>query len=78
VLCTHKAAYKIPRLFFLTHTRRAPGSFKDFRSKYAAYVSEYYFVDFQLHQHEYDYLDYLPRLVSTRKLVEDGSREINN
>jgi hypothetical protein len=26
----------------------------------------------------YDYLDYLPRLVSTRKLVEDGSRNINN
>jgi hypothetical protein len=26
----------------------------------------------------YDYLDYLPRLVSTRKLVEDGSRDINN
>jgi hypothetical protein len=26
----------------------------------------------------YDYLDYLPRLVSTRKLVEDGSREINS
>jgi hypothetical protein len=25
-----------------------------------------------------DYLDYLPRLVSTRKLVEDGSRDINN
>jgi hypothetical protein len=26
----------------------------------------------------YDYLDYLPRLVSTRKLVEDGSRDISN
>jgi hypothetical protein len=26
----------------------------------------------------YDYLDDLPRLVSTRKLVEDGSRDINN
>jgi hypothetical protein len=26
----------------------------------------------------YNYLDYLPRLVSTRKLVEDGSRGINN
>jgi hypothetical protein len=26
----------------------------------------------------YDYLDYLPRLVSTRKLVEDVSRDINN
>jgi hypothetical protein len=26
----------------------------------------------------YDYLDYLPRLVSPRKLVEDGSRDINN
>jgi hypothetical protein len=26
----------------------------------------------------YDYLDYLPRLVSTRKLVEDGSLDINN
>jgi hypothetical protein len=26
----------------------------------------------------YDYLDYLPRLVSTRKLVEDGSRDTNN
>jgi hypothetical protein len=26
----------------------------------------------------YDYLDYLSRLVSTRKLVEDGSRDINN
>jgi hypothetical protein len=26
----------------------------------------------------YDYLDYSPRLVSTRKLVEDGSRDINN
>jgi hypothetical protein len=26
----------------------------------------------------YDYLDYLPRLVSTRKLVEDGSRGISN
>jgi hypothetical protein len=26
----------------------------------------------------YDYLDYLPRLVSTRKLVKDGSRDINN
>jgi hypothetical protein len=26
----------------------------------------------------YDYFDYLPRLVSTRKLVEDGSRDINN
>jgi hypothetical protein len=26
----------------------------------------------------YDYLDYLPRLVSTRKLVEDGPRGINN
>jgi hypothetical protein len=26
----------------------------------------------------YDYLDDLSRLVSTRKLVEDGSRDINN
>jgi hypothetical protein len=26
----------------------------------------------------YDYLDYLPRLVSTGELVEDGSRDINN
>jgi hypothetical protein len=26
----------------------------------------------------YDYLDDLPRLVSTRKLVEDGSHDINN
>jgi hypothetical protein len=26
----------------------------------------------------YDYLDDLPLLVSTRKLVEDGSRDINN
>jgi hypothetical protein len=26
----------------------------------------------------FDYFDYLSRLVSTRKLVEDGSRDINN
>jgi hypothetical protein len=60
------------------HTRRAPGSFKDFRSKYAAYVREYYFIDFQLHQHEYDYFDYSSRLVSPRKLVGNGFRDINN
>jgi hypothetical protein len=41
-------------------------------------VREYNHIDVWLHQLVYDYLDYLPRLVSTRKLVEDGSRGINN
>jgi hypothetical protein len=62
----------------LTQTRRAPGSFKDFVSKYATYVREYYFIDFQLHQHEYDYFDYSSQLVSIRKLVEIGYHAISN
>jgi hypothetical protein len=41
-------------------------------------VHKYHYVNVQLQRHMYDYLDYLPRLVSTRKLVEDGSRGINN
>jgi hypothetical protein len=41
------------------------------------------YIDYAVHRRDivfwaYDYLDYLPRLVSTRKLVEDGSRDINN
>jgi hypothetical protein len=41
------------------------------------------YIDYAVRRHDvvfwaYDYLDYLPRLVSTRKLVEDGSRDINN
>jgi hypothetical protein len=41
-------------------------------------VHKYYFIDFQLHQHEYDYFDYSSRLVSPRKLVGNGYRDINN
>jgi hypothetical protein len=41
------------------------------------------YIDYVVRRHDivfwaYDYLDYLPRPVSTRKLVEDGSRNINN
>jgi hypothetical protein len=41
------------------------------------------YIDYAVRRHDivfwaYDYLNYLPRLVSTRKLVEDGSRDINN
>jgi hypothetical protein len=41
------------------------------------------YVDYAVRRHDvvfwaYDYLDYLPRLVLTRKLVEDDSRAINN
>jgi hypothetical protein len=41
------------------------------------------YIDYVVHRRDivfwaYDYLDYFPRLVSTRKLVEDGSRDINN
>jgi hypothetical protein len=41
------------------------------------------YIDYAVHRHDiifwaYDYFDYSSRLVSTRKLVEDGSREINN
>jgi hypothetical protein len=38
----------------------------------------YDYINSRLHRLPDDYLDYLPRLVSTRKLVEDGSRGINN
>jgi hypothetical protein len=41
-------------------------------------VHEYSFIDFQLHQHEYDYFNYSSGLVSTRKLVEDSLCAINN
>jgi hypothetical protein len=53
-------------------------SSKILRSTYTSNVHEYYFIDFQLHQHEYDYFNYSSRLVSTSKPVEDGSRGINN
>jgi hypothetical protein len=41
------------------------------------------YIDYTVRRHDiifwaYDYLDYLPRLVSTRKLVEDGSCDLNN
>jgi hypothetical protein len=41
------------------------------------------YIDYPVRRHDlvfwaYDYLDYSPRLVSTRKLVEDSSRDINN
>jgi peptidoglycan/xylan/chitin deacetylase (PgdA/CDA1 family) len=74
VLRTHKAAYKIPRLFFLTHIRRAPGSFKDFRSKYAAYLHKYYYIGFRLLNN----VDYSYRLVLTENLVERDYYATNN
>jgi hypothetical protein len=45
--------------------------------------SQWLYIDYAVRRRDivfwaYDYLDYLPRLVSTRKLVEDGSRDINN
>jgi hypothetical protein len=41
------------------------------------------YIDYTVCRHDvvfwaYDYFDYSSRLVSTRKLVEDGSRDINN
>jgi hypothetical protein len=41
------------------------------------------YIDYAVRRHDvifwaYDYFDYSSRLVSTRKLVEDGSRDINN
>jgi hypothetical protein len=41
------------------------------------------YIDYTARRHDvvfwaYDYLDYLPQLVSTRKLVEDDSRDIDN
>jgi hypothetical protein len=41
------------------------------------------YIDYAVRRHDviflaYDYFDYPSRLVSTRKLVEDGSRDINN
>jgi hypothetical protein len=60
------------------HEESYQQSSKILRSTYTSNVHEYYFIDFQLHQHEYNYFNYSSRLVSTRKLVEDGSRVINN
>jgi hypothetical protein len=41
------------------------------------------YIDYAVRRHDivfwaYDYFDYSSRLVSTRKLVEDGSRDIDN
>jgi hypothetical protein len=58
--------------------QQATKAFQDHRLAHPEDVREYNHIDVWLHQLVYDYLDYLPRLVSTRKLVEDGSRGINN
>jgi hypothetical protein len=47
------------------------------------FLPQWLYIDYVVRRRDvvfwaYDYLDYLPRLVSTRKLVDDGSRDINN
>jgi hypothetical protein len=59
----------------LRQPRRAP--------RVLVFLSQRLYIDYAVRCRDvvfwvYDYLDYLPRLVSTRKLVEDGSRDINN
>jgi hypothetical protein len=52
--------------------------YQDLHSTYTSSVHEYDHVGVWLQRPVYDYIDYSSRLVSTRKLVEDGSRDINN
>jgi hypothetical protein len=59
----------------LRQPRRAP--------RVLVFLPQRLYIDYAVHRRDvvfwaYDYLDYLPRLVSTRKLVEDGSHDINN
>jgi hypothetical protein len=59
----------------LRQPRRAP--------RVLVFLPQRLYIDYAVRRRDvifwaYDYLDYLPRLVSTRKLVEDGSRDINN
>jgi hypothetical protein len=54
---------------------------KAFQVHHLAYpedVREYNHIDVWPHQLMYNYFNYSSRLVSPRKLVEDGSRGINN
>jgi hypothetical protein len=52
-----------------------PKDFSVLRSKHMGDVREYYYGHIKLYQQTYDYS---PRLISITKLVEDGSRDINN
>jgi hypothetical protein len=52
--------------------------YQDLHSAYTSSVHKYDHVGVWLQRPIYDYFDYSSRLVSTRKLVEDGSRDINN
>jgi hypothetical protein len=65
-------------MLLLSAHRSFTSKIQDHRLAHTSNIHEYYFNDFRLQRPVYDYLDYLPRLVSTRKLVEDGSRDINN
>jgi hypothetical protein len=67
--------YSSPAARALRQPRRAP--------RVLVSRPQWLYIDYAVRRRDvvfwaYDYLDYLPRLVSTGELVEDGSRDINN
>jgi hypothetical protein len=92
-LCVHGTGYIISRLHRLhttascTASTHRPGAWALRQCRRASRVlvsrPQLLYIDYAVRRRDvvfwaYDYLDYLPRLVSTRKLVEDDSRAINN
>jgi hypothetical protein len=60
--------------FLYVHTRRT----RTLEDLHLMHTRGHDYIDIRPHRLDVRLLDYLYRLVSTRKLVEDGSRDINN
>jgi hypothetical protein len=74
-IVSRAATTRHPAAQALRQPRRAP--------RVLVFLPQRLYIDYTIRRRDvvfwaYDYLDDLPRLVSTRKLVEDGSRDINN